>query len=142
MKQLLSIILGLSIVLGVGKCSPNKEKPILESLDGTTWIMDNYITAERYPGVPEKYVGETQLYLEFGFNTVKRYSFEYIRYYDHDVVTGYEYPGYKETTLTYTLDGNQLTLLEDKDGEAVSSVYTIESPATMVHSSGVEYLKK
>ena len=142
MKYLLSLLLGISVVLGIGKCAPNKEKPILDSLNGTTWYMDEYISPEKYPGVPEKYIGETMLYYEFGATTAKRFAFHFYTLYDHNVVTGYEYPGYEESTFTYTLNGNQLSLTEVKDGEAASSAFTIESPTSMVYSGGMKYLRK
>ena len=142
MKQLLALLLSLASIIGVGKCGGPREEAILDSLDGTTWYLDDYVTPEKYPSVPEKYVGEPTFYYEFGFNTAKRYGFEHHTYYENNKPVNYEYPGYEEESVSYTLDGNKVTVLSKIDGKTTTSTFTIESPTTMTHASGAKYLRK
>ena len=143
MKYLLSLLVGFLTLIGVGKCGNPKEKPILESIEGSTWYMDQYVTAEKYPFVPEKYIGEPTLYFEFvSVTTVKRFSFAYSYVTTNDVRHDYDYRGYDESTHTYTLNGNKLVILPEKDGGAEGSSFTIVSPTEMTHASGMRYLRK
>lgn len=143
MKSIISLLLGLLSLIGVGKCGNPKEEPILESLVGTTWNIDQYVTAEKYPYVPEKYIGEPTLYYEFvSVTTVKRFSFAYSYITSDGVRHDYDYRGYDESTHTYTLNGNKVVILPEKDGKAEGSSFTVVSPTEMTHASGMRYLRK
>ena len=141
MTHLIALILALATLFGVGKCGGPQKEGFLKTLDGTTWYMDQYVTVEQYPNVPEKYIGEPRLYYEFAFNTAKRFAFRSLYYTTNGVRHSYEYPGYEETTVSYTLDGNTLTIIPQKEGDEAGT-FTITSPTTMTHSSGMRYLKK
>ena len=140
MKHLVALILALATLLGVGKCGGPQKEGFLKTLDGTTWYMDQYVTSEQYPYVPEEYIGEPRLYYEFAFNTAKRFAFRSLYRTTNGVKHDFEYPGYEETSVAYSLDGNKLTIMPQKEGEA--ETFTITSPTTMTHSSGMRYLKK
>ena len=141
MKHLIALLLAFATLFGVGKCGGPQKEGFLKTLDGTTWYIDLYVTVEQYPNVPEKYIGEPRLYYEFAFNTAKRFAFRSSYYTTNGVKHSYEYPGYEETTVSYTLDGNTLTIIPQKEGDEAGT-FTITSPTTLTHSSGMRYLKK